>query len=184
MSAWTLTEEQWDELDRLRFSNRDARVFRNATIILMSAVGRSKSSIAETLGCSPATVDNIRAAYRRKGTDGLKPISPPGRTSRATSEYRAAMRTAIDTPPQELGYGFSVWSVNRLRQHLKRTTGIEMSDDQLRRILHQEGYSFQRPKHTMEGKRDEAAHDKAKGELRALKKSAERQPRRDSALSG
>jgi putative transposase len=178
MAARTLTEEQWDELDRLRFSTRDARVFRNATIILMSAAGRSKSSIAETLGCSPATVDNMRAAYRRKGADGLTPISPPGRTSRATAEYRAAMRITIDTPPQDLGYGFSVWSVNRLRQHLKQTTGIEMSDDQLRRIMHQEGYSFQRPKHTMEGKRDEAAHDKAKGELHDLKKNAERrQPR-------
>ena len=170
MAAWTLTEAEWDELDRLRFSTRDARVFRNATIILTSAAGRSKTGISETLGCSTATVDNIRAAYRRKGIDGLKPNSPPGRTSRATPEYRAAMRVAVDTPPQDLGYGFSVWSVNRLRQHLKEKTGIELSDDQFRRILHQEGYSFQRPKHTMEGKRDEAAHDRAKGELHELKK--------------
>ena len=170
MAAWTLTEDQWDELDRLRFSTRDARVFRNATIILMSAAGRSKTGISGTLGCSPATVDNIRAAYRRKAIDGLKPASPPGRTSRATPEYRTAMRAAVDTPPQDLGYGFSVWSVNRLRQHLKEKTGIELSDDQFRRILHQEGYSFQRPKHTMEGKRDEAAHDRAKGELLEFKK--------------
>jgi putative transposase len=170
MAAWTLTDQQWDEVDEFRSSARDARAFRNATIILMSSVGRSKSQIAETLGCSTATVDNIRAAYRRNGISGLTPSSPPGRTSRATSEYRAAIRKAVATQPQDLGYGFSVWSVNRLRQHLKQQTGIELSEDQFRRILHQEGFSVQRPKHTMEGKRDEAEHDRAKAELRDLKK--------------
>ena len=170
MAAWKLTDQQWNEVDELRSSSRDARVFRNATIILMSSVGRSKFDIADTLGCHSATVDNIRAAYRHQGLSGLTPTSPPGRVSRATPEYRAAIRKAVATQPQELGYGFSVWSVNRLRQYLKQQTGIELSDDQFRRILHQEGFSFQRPKHTMEGKRDEADHDRAKIELLDLKK--------------
>lgn len=43
-------------------------------------------------------------------------------------------------------------------------------EDQLRRILHQEGFSFQRPKHTMKGKRDEAAYEKARRQLKCLKK--------------
>ena len=170
MAAWKLTDQQWDEVDEFRASARDARVFRNATIILLSNAGRSKFDIAETLGCSAATVDNVRAAYRSRGVAGLTPASPPGRVSRATPEYRAALRKTVATQPQELGYGFSVWSVNRLRQHLKQQTGIALSEDQFRRILHQEGFSFQRPKHTMEGKRDEAEHDRAKVELRDLKK--------------
>ncbi len=170
MAAWKLTDQEFDEVDEFRSSAKNARVFRNATIILMSSVGRSKSDIASTLGCSPATVDNVRAAYRRLGIPALTPKSPPGRVSRATPEYRAAIRKAVATQPQDLGYGFSVWSVNRLRQYLKQQTGIELSDDQFRRILHEEGFSFQRPKHTMEGKRDEAAHDQAKIELRDLKK--------------
>ena len=170
MAAWTLTDKEWDEVDEFRSSARDARVFRNATIILMSSVGRSKSQIAEILGCSTATVDNIRAAFRRQRIAGLTPSSPPGRVSRATPKYRAAIRKAVLTPPQDLGFGFSVWSVNRLRQYLKQETGIELSEDQFRRILHQEGFSFQRPKHTMEGKRDEVEHDRAKIVLRDLKK--------------
>jgi transposase len=170
MPTGTLTDSQWEELDRVRFSSRDARVFRNATIILMTAAGRPKADISQTLGCSLGTVDNVRAAYRRHGVAGLTPTSPPGRTSRATPEYRAKIRFAIATPPQELGYGFSVWSVNRLRQHLKQETGIELSEDQFRRVLHQEDFSFQRPKHTMEGKRNEAEHDRAKAELLEFKK--------------
>jgi len=74
----------------------------------------------------------------------------------------------VNTPPQTLGYGFSVWSVARLNEHLKRLTKISFSEDQLRRILHQEGFSYQRPKHTMKG--NEAAFAKAQKELQTLKK--------------
>ena len=49
----------------------------------------------------------------------------------------------------------------RLVEYLAKTTGIRFSDDQLRRLLHQEGFSVQRPKHTMKGKRDEKAYRKA-----------------------
>jgi transposase len=170
MAAWKLSDKEWDALDELRFSTTDAAVFRNVTIILMSGAGSSKAGISNDLGCSLATVDNIRKAYRLRGKQGLVPAKPPGRPSRATAEYREALRTAIMTSPQDLGYGFSVWSVGRLGAHLEKQTGIHFSDDQLRRILHQEKFSFQRPKHTMKGKRDEAAFQQAARQLRALKK--------------
>jgi transposase len=170
MAAWRLTDEEWDGLDKVRFGTTNATVFRNATIILMSAVGRSKFSIAHDLGCSPATVDNIRKHYRQRGVAGLQPGKPPGRSSAATPSYRQMLREAVNTLPQTLGYGFSVWSAARLNEHLKKKTGISFSEDQLRRILHQEGFSFQRPKHTMKGKRDEAAFVQAQKELKILKK--------------
>jgi transposase len=170
MAGWDLSDKEWDAIDALRFSTTDATVFRNATIMLMTGVGRAKPSIAHDLGCSVGTVDNVRKHYRQRGLEGLVPGKPPGRTSRATPEYRSALRTAIHTPPQELGYGFSVWSLARLNAHVKRLTGISFSDDQLGRIVHQEGFSFQRPKHTMKGKRDEAAYEQAAVKLRRLKK--------------
>lgn len=170
MAAWDLEDAEWDALDELRFSTGDADVFRNATVILMSGVGRSKFDIAKDLGCSPATVDNVRKRYRQRGLEGLQRRKPPGRKSRATSAYRAALREAVQTPPQTLGYGFSVWSANRLAKHLEKTTKIALGDDRLRVILAEEGFSFQRPKHTMKGKRDEAAYMRAQGELKILKK--------------
>ena len=170
MVAWKLPDKQWDALDQMRFSTRDAKVFRNATIILLSAAGNSKPRIAQELGCSPATVDNVRKAYRQRGLDGIVPRTSPGRASRATAQYRAALREAVQTQPQSLGYGFSVWSLARLAQHLKRKTGISLSEDQLGRVLRAEGFSYQRPKHTMKGKRDEAAYERARRRLKTLKK--------------
>lgn len=168
--TWTLSDKEWDALDKLRFSTVDVAVFRNATIILMSGAGRSKTSIAGDLGISAGTVDNIRKTYRQEGLAGLRPGKPPGSQSRATPAYRATLRKTLQTSPLELGYGFSVWSLARLNAHLQKLTQISFSEDQLGRIVHAEGFSFQRPKHTMKGKRDEVAYERAAAKLKTLPK--------------
>jgi transposase len=171
-NRFRLSSQEWEALDRLRFSTTSKVLFRNATIILMSdvAVGRTKASIAHDLGCSVGTVDFVRARYRSEGVAGLHAKKRVGRPSRATAEYRAALRATVVTPPGSLGYGFSVWSVGRLNAHLQKTTGISFSEDQLTRLLHDEGFSYQRPKHTLQGKRDEAAYVQAAARLERLKK--------------
>lgn len=170
MNCWDLSTQEWETLDRMRFATTEAALFRNVTIILMTAAGRTKASIARDLGCSPATVDNIRTRYQTQGREGLRHRKSPGRPSRATVEYRAALRQSVQTPPQQFGYGFSTWSVARLSHHLRRQTGITFSDDQLERLLHQEGFSVQRPKHTLKGKRNETAYEQARQELQIMKK--------------
>ncbi|NIM76009.1 MAG: helix-turn-helix domain-containing protein [Armatimonadetes bacterium] len=165
-----LTDAQWDELDHLRMSTASADVFRNCTIILMSAVGRSKASISKDLGCCTDTVARVRRLYRKGGVKALHPIKPPGRPGRATPAFIAQMKRVVQTNPLTLGYGFSTWSAARLAQHLAKVTGIRFSDDQMRRLLHQEGFSIHRPKHTLKGRRDEQAYEKARKDLTRLKK--------------
>jgi transposase len=166
-----LTDAQWDELDRLRFSTSSADVFRNCLIILYSHSSDTIKSIAERLGCGTDTVKRVRRLYRQGGAAALRPHKPSGRSSQATPEFLAQMKQAVQTNPRQLGYGFSTWSAMRLAEHLARVTGIRFSDDQLRRLLHQEGFSIHRPKHTLKGKRDEVAYEKAKRQLARLKKT-------------
>jgi len=166
-----LSDDQWDELDRIRFSAGSAEVFRNCLIILMSDSSDTIESIADRLGCSTDTVKRVRRLYRQGGAVALRPVKPPGRPGRATPAFLAQMRLAVQAKPMDLGYGFSVWSAKRLAEHLAKVTGIRFSDDQLRKLLHQQGYSVHRPKHTLKGKRDETAYNKAKKKLVRLKKS-------------
>ena len=165
-----LTDAEWDKLDALRFKAPSATVYRNCLVILMSDSRDTIASIAERLGCGTDTVVRVRRLYRQGGIDALRPIKPPGRPTRATPAFLREMKRALKTNPQKLGYGFSTWSAVRLTEHLAKVTGIRFSDDQLRRLLHKHGFSFHRPKHTLKGKRDEAAHDKAAKQLRRLKK--------------
>lgn len=166
-----LTEEQRDELDGHRMRAASADVFRNCMIILMSDSRDTIASIAKRLGCGTDTVNRVRRLYRQGGVQALYPIKPPGRPPRATPAFLREMKRAVQTNPLTLGYGFSNWSATRLAEHLARSTGIRFSDDQIRRILHQQGFSVHRPKHTMKGKRDEAAYEKAKKKLTRLKKT-------------
>ena len=166
-----LTDEQWDELDQLRFTAKSADIFRNCLIILKSDSRETIRSIAEDIGVGTDTVVRIRRLYRKGGIEALKPLKNPGRASRATPEFLTAMRQAVQMNPMDLGYGFSIWSLPRLAAHLKKTTGILFSTDQLARHLHKEKFSFQRPKHTLKGKRNEKAFTKSKAELKVLKKS-------------
>ncbi|MDH4238781.1 MAG: helix-turn-helix domain-containing protein [Phycisphaerae bacterium] len=165
-----LTEKQWDELDNLRLTTASADVFRNCLIILMSDSRDTIATIARQIGCGTDTVVRIRRLYRNGGIKALYPIKPPGRPSRASPEFLQQMREAVLTNPLTLGYGFSTWSAGRLAEHLAKVTGIRFSSDQLIRLLHRHGFSVHRPKHTLKGRRDEAACEKAKKRLFRLKK--------------
>jgi transposase len=139
MVCWQLGEEQRRALDALRSSTTDPRVLRNVAIILLSGQGRSKERIAVEFGCSLGTVNNVRREYRLRGLAGLTPAPRPGRRSRATAQYRSRLHVVVLAPPQSLGYKFRAWSVQRLAQHMAQETGIVFGEDQLRRILRQEG---------------------------------------------
>lgn len=170
----TLTPAEADALDSLRLRTPSADVFRNCLIILMSDSRDTIASIAKRLGCGTDTVVRIRRMYRLGGIGALHPTKPPGRQSRATAAFLKEMKRAVAANPMDLGYGFSTWSAVRLAAHLGKVTGIHFGDDQMRRLLRREGYSFHRPKHTLKGKRDEAAYEKARRELVRLKKTPER----------
>jgi transposase len=167
-----LRDAQFDELDDLRSSTRSADVFRNCTIILLSSGGHTIAGIAELLGCSPETVKRVRQRYRSGGATALHPDQSPGRPSAATPDFRNALAQAVATNPRQFGYGFTTWSSARLAAHLAQVTGTKLSPAQVRRLLHREGFSVHRPKHTLKGKRDEVAYRKAKTRLRRLKKRA------------
>jgi transposase len=165
-----LTSVQRSELEQLRKETPSADVFRNCSILLLSDLGETIPAIARSLGCGTDTVNRVRRLYRKGGVTALHPIKPPGRTPRATSAFIEQMKQAAQTSPLTLGYGFSTWSAVRLAEHLAKVTGIRYGDDRLRALLHQHGFSFHRPKHTMKGKRDESAYQKAGKQLVRLKK--------------
>lgn len=167
-----ISSSAWEALDAFRFSTSSKIEFRNATLILMShySLGHTKASLAHELGCSISTVDLVRTRYRKEGIEGLREKPRPGRVPRVTAAYRKALRETVLTPPASLGYGFTVWSIPRLNAHLKKVTKASFSDGHLARLLHEEGFSLQRPKHTTKGKRDEKAYQKAAARLKRLKK--------------
>lgn len=157
-------------LEFLRDQSPSPRIVKRAMCLLLSAAGESAKAICRITGLGRNSVTNIRRRWREHRLRSLKDQLRSGRPPRVTAEYRRELRRAIRRGPLAFGYVFTVWSVARLASHLHRITGITLSHDWLRRVVHAEGFVIGRPKHTLRGKRDEREYQDARRRLDRLKK--------------
>jgi transposase len=178
-----LRPDQRISLEHKRRSHPDARVRRRAGIVLMAAEDWSVADICSAAGVSRATVWNTRRRWLRGGAKALADAARSGRPPVADGEYLAGLLRAVGTSPQDLGYAFGLWTTGRLAAHLRRVQGKSLSAESVGDHLRAMGYVWARPKHTLEGKRDEAAHRRAHLELLRLKRgrNAETRPSSSSA---
>lgn len=149
------------------------RVGRRATCLLLSAAGEPAKRIARVTGMSRDAVTDVRRRWRRARGEHLRSLLDrprSGRPAKVTAAYRRELRRALDEGPLSFGYLFTVWSIARLRTHLRKVTGIPVSRDWLRRLARREGFVVGRPKHTLRGKRNEAEYRRAGRRLNRLKK--------------
>jgi len=157
-------------LRQLRDHATKARVLKRAVCLLMSAAGERATAIAAVTGLSLGTISNIRRRWRRCRLRCVADQSRSGRPSLITARYRRELRRALLKGPAALGYVFTVWSIARLGTYLHKRTGIALSVNRLRQLAHEEGFVVARPKHTLEGKRDERAYRRTRRRLELLKK--------------
>jgi hypothetical protein len=94
-----------------------------------------------------------------------------GRPAKADDYYLAEVEHALDTDPRELGYAFSVWTINKLRKHLEKQTGILLSYTRFRALLSKHDYVYRQPKHDLSDLQDADAKAAAEEFLNWLKKS-------------
>lgn len=169
-----LTSRERRVLLSLRDRPPSPRVGRRATCLLLSAAGEPAKRIAYVTGMSLDAVTDVRRRWRNaRGPGRLRSLldkSRIGRPATVTAAYRRELRRALDKGPLAFGYLFTVWSIARLRTHLRKVTGITIGRDWLRRLAHRQGFVIGRPKHTLRGKRDEAQYRQARNRLSRLKK--------------
>ncbi len=154
--------------------------FRDACRAVLSlARGATRQQVAEQLHVHPATVGRWAARYRQRGLAGLRGPEHDGRgrPRRLQVKHLQQLRQTVLTSPRKLGYAFTAWTLPRLAEFLQRQTGVTVQPHYLGRLLHRMGIARRRPKHVLEGKRDEDAHDRAKTELEVLKKHLGRRKR-------
>ncbi len=97
--------------------------------------GKTYQEISNFLDCGYRTVvywcvhgdpDNIESPHDKREN---------GNYRKATDEYINLLMETIEKEPIELGYEFGRWSTARLATYLGEITGIDLSGEQVRRIL-------------------------------------------------
>ena len=113
-----LSDSELTELQQVISTHPKPRVRVRAIMIRMSHEGLSAPEIATLLGISRQTVLHQIQRYQDSGIIGIEDKPRPGAPAKANTEYIAKLKQAIASDPRELGYRFSVWSVERLQKHL------------------------------------------------------------------
>jgi transposase len=64
------------------------------------------------------TIYDWHRLWREKGVEGLANQPRKGRPPKADATYFQKLEEALEKEPSECGYGFTIWTTDRLRQHL------------------------------------------------------------------
>ncbi len=151
MGSWTLTTWQRRRLEHQLRSTPDARVYRRTLAVLEAARGEPVSAVARRLRVTPRVIYYGLANYARdRVPDALRALDRSGRPTVLTASDRELLRGVLGRWPQEWGYPAAQWTVPRLREHLAHVTGRRPSDDTIRRELRRLGYTWKRPRYTLD----------------------------------
>ena len=162
-----------DDIPKLETAiERDERseVRQRAAALRAVHLGQSVKEVAMVLAVTEPTVYGWLKRWREEGVEGLAHRPRVGRPRIADEQYCRALEEAIETDPHELGYRFSIWTVERLRDHLERTIGVHLSVKRLGEVILERGYVYRRPKHDLKNLQDPAAKEQAKQMLEELKR--------------
>jgi len=128
----TLSNFARRQLERIRQSSRDRRVWMRASTLLMSARGVSVKAISATIGVGRDTVTRCCRRWRRYGLTGLQDRPRSGRPPVADAAYTRLLLKTVRQSPLKFGYVFTVWSVGRLSAHLEKATKNQIGPERLR----------------------------------------------------
>lgn len=167
---FTLSEEQLTDIEQAINHAPQPEVRQRAIAIRLLHLGHAPEAVAEMLAVAPSTIWNWHRRYRAAGLSGLANQAKSGRPAKADDHYLAEVERALDTDPRELGYAFSVWTINKLRKHLEKQTGILLSYTRFRALLSKHEYVYRQPKHDLSDLQNADAKAAAEDFLDWLKK--------------
>lgn len=114
--------------------------------VLKVQEGQSPDAVAQDLGVSRAAVFNWLSLYRKGGWSALE-AKKRGGTKRKLSPRAIewVYRTVTTKDPQQLKFGFALWTVPIITEAIKRRWDVSLSRWSVMRLLKQLGLSAQRP---------------------------------------
>lgn len=166
-----LTRAERAAVRKLRKKPPSLAVYRRAQAIHFSLQRLKAQQIAEIVSRSDLTITRWIHEFNAHGLPALWPGKSTGRPPKADADFQAALAQAVEQNPRDLGYSFTRWSVDRLTEHMRRATHIDVSGSTVYHTLKRLGYRYGRPKLDLKHRQDPKDVARAKRQkARALKK--------------
>lgn len=145
-----LSTRQRHELRATLKTTKDVRQYRRVLALLELDQGRSLVAVAKTLGVSRASVHTWRRTFLHASDPAVLVDRPrKGRPRQRTASVRQTLKDCLPYSPEHYGYQSTEWTVPLLIKHLERVLGPHLSDETIRRELHELGYLWKRPRYRL-----------------------------------
>ena len=144
--------------------------WRRGRAVLGYIKGRKVVDLALELGVSRGSVNRWLQWYESMGVVGLLTAKAPGPTPKLTDEQREELASLIEAGPLPAGYQSGVWTGPMIGELIKQRFGVRYHKHHVPRLLHQLGFSVQRPRKRLARANAEAQATWAKKTFPKIKK--------------
>jgi transposase len=166
---YQLSTEEEKAIQQLMKSPK-SKVMRWATILYNLHLGATPQEVATANHVSLPMVYTVVRRYQLRGIEGLQPAEIPSRPHALNAEECQEVERVLNTDPRELGYGFTIWTSQRLQHYLQKHLQRKIAEATVRNTLNRLGYVYRRPKKSLKHVQDEQAVENFKELLSELKK--------------
>jgi transposase len=126
--------------------SKDLGAWRRASAILGYLEGRSAIALGIDLKVDRSAVAKWIGWYNAQGADGLRSRKAPGRPPRLTAAQRRELSRTVTAGPEMAGFASGVWTGPMIGEWIRREFGVQYHPQHIPRLLHQLGFSLQRPR--------------------------------------
>jgi transposase len=144
-----LRSQTYQKLRRLRKEAEGDgayRVARRIHAVLLNRDGHASGDIAHILDAPRSKVSQWLRDYEEFGLEALLEGQRSGRPAQLSASQRRQLEDIIDSGPRAYGFLSGVWSAPMVGRIVTEEFGIDYTDRHVRRLLHEWGFSVQRPK--------------------------------------
>jgi len=125
---------------------RDLDEWRRGKAILGYLEGKRVVDLAAQLDVTRGSVNRWLQWYERLGIEGLRTGCPPGPSPKLNEDQRAELTALVEAGPMAAGYQSGVWTGPMVGDLVERRFGVRYHKHNIPRLLHQLGFSLQRPR--------------------------------------
>ena len=131
---------------RMSLKGNDLDVWRRARAVLGYIEGRRALAVAAELDVTRGSVNRWLRWYETVGVTGLLTGRPPGPAPRLSEAQRDELTALIEQGPVEAGYTSGVWTGPMVGDLIAQRFGVRYHNHHVPRLLHELGFSVQRPR--------------------------------------
>ena len=136
-------------LRRMRRQTRDKGLADRCQIVLLTAKGRRRADVAQSVGRSVSWVNRVVARFRDVGVAGLPDRREDNGRPKLDEWFLSTLYDVVDGSPRDYGYPRPTWTRELLAKVMHRLTGVKVHPATMSRALARIGARLGRPRPTV-----------------------------------